>query len=247
MSTTLLDAKLISKKYPNTKAATISNINMNLQTGEFVAIMGSSGSGKSTLLYLLSGLDELTSGEIRFQGEAIQYKTEREKAKFRSQYLGFVFQSHNLIPNLSLLENILVPAYLVSKDKKQVQRRAYELLEQVQLDQLAMRLPTQVSGGEKQRCAILRAIINQPAILMADEPTGNLNSAHSKQILSLFQDLHQQGQSILMVTHDIHSACYANRVIYLKDGSIVDELIFQELAHSLRATQLNSWLKSMGW
>lgn len=247
MPNPLLEAKNITKKYPDNARPTIANLSLRIETGEFVVIMGSSGSGKSTLLYVLSGLDELSSGTVLFCSEPLQEKTGKESTQFRKQQLGFVFQHHHLIPSLSILENILVPGYLNSNNKKQVQKRAFELLERVQLDHLATRLPGQVSGGEQQRSAVLRALINQPALLMVDEPTGNLNSAHSDQVLSLLQSLHQDKQSILMVTHDIKSACRGDRVIYLKDGQIISEYQFNTPTYQERSAQLTTWLSDLGW
>lgn len=247
MANPLLEAKGVSKQYAGNRNPTIANLNLRIENGEFIVIMGSSGSGKSTLLYLLSGLDELSDGAVYFRSESLQEKTEEERTRFRKQQLGFVFQHHHLIPSLSLLENILVPVYLNSADKKRLQKRAFELLENVGLDHLATRLPAQVSGGEQQRTAVLRAIINQPDLLMVDEPTGNLNSAHSEQVLSLLQSLHQDQQSILMVTHDIKSACRGDRIIYLKDGQIVATYQFDTPTYQERSTQLTAWLADLGW
>ena len=169
-------------------------------------------------------------------------------ARFRRRHIGFVFQDHNLISDLSLKENILVAGYLVNSDRKVVQARAALLMEQLEIASLARRFPSQVSGGERQRCAIARALINTPKILMADEPTGNLNSSASKKVLSCFEQVHQSGQTVLMVTHDPKSACYGDRVLFLKDGALVDTLTFdkQKKLVERRGVLLN-WLQSLGW
>ncbi len=251
MGGTLLTTKKLKKVYQSDKQenTVIDNLDLTIYDREFAVIMGSSGSGKSTLLYLLGGLDQTTAGEIWFQDQAIHHKTEKQLALWRRKNLGFVFQSANLVPNLSLLENILVAGYLVSNDRSAVRQRAGELLQQAGLEELSHRLPSQLSGGQQQRGAIVRALINAPRILLADEPTGSLNSASSKAVLDIFSAFHRAGQTVLMVTHDIKSACHGQRVLYFRDGLIVDELKFgdgQKDIHD-REEQLANWLVQKDW
>lgn len=247
---TILKADALNKTF-GTKGKQhqgICDLNLEIGKGEFTAIMGNSGSGKSTLLYLLSGLDQPTSGSISFGDTQIHKLNEKALAILRRKRIGFIFQNHNLITNLSLKENILIAGYLIKKDKHLVHARANMLMQQLEIDSLADRLPSQVSGGEKQRCAIVRALINQPDILMADEPTGSLNSSASEKVLSSFKEVHRMGQSILMVTHDPRSACYADEVIFLKDGELVDFFLFNSTDNlETRKIALTDWLQTKGW
>lgn len=251
MNQAIFETKRLTKVYNayGTETTVISKLDLTIQEGEFVVVMGSSGSGKSTLLYMLSGLDEATEGEIWLQNQPVHQKTEKELAVLRRKNIGFVFQNANLAPNLSVLENILIAGYLNSGDKKEIRRRAIALLEQTGLSDLASRLPAQLSGGQQQRAAIVRALINDPSVLLADEPTGNLNSATSQSILALLKAFHLKGQTILMVTHDVKSACRGDRILYFRDGGVLDELIFGQEATELeeRETRLTNWLLKKGW
>ena len=190
---------------------------------EFVSIMGPSGSGKSTLLHLIGGLDKPTQGNILFNGKDIATFSENERADFRLHHIGFIFQSFNLIPSLSALENVMLPLVFAGKmNKKEQLKRATEVLIQVGLKERINHYPGELSGGEQQRVAIARAIVNNPTILIADEPTGDLDSKSSMKILELLQDLHkQQQQTIIMVTHDERLATYADRIVHLLDGKII--------------------------
>lgn len=226
----------------------IHNVNMEIKEGEFTIIMGSSGSGKSTLLYVLSGLDRPSSGRIFLNNTPIHKLDENTMTLFRRNHVGFVFQDHNLISELSLKENILIVGYLSKQDRRVVQTRAAMLMKELEIETLADRLPSQVSGGERQRCAIARALINNPKILMADEPTGSLNSAASEKVLSCFKAVHNEGQTILMVTHDPKSACYGDRVLFIKDGQLMDAFTFgtqNDLEE--RHEALLQWLRSLRW
>ena len=226
----------------------IIDLNIEIEEGSFTIIMGNSGSGKSTLLYLLSGLDQPTEGFIWINNAPIHNLNENAMAQFRRKHIGFVFQDHNLISELNLKDNILLAGYLANRDRKIVRARARLLMEQLEIDSLEQRLPSQVSGGERQRCAIARALINKPNILMADEPTGNLNSSASEKVLSCFKDVNQNGQTILMVTHDPNSACYGDKVLFLKDGQLLNSLIFdQNQGMTQRRSILLNWLQSLGW
>jgi len=250
MQETILQAKNLHKSYftGKTEVPVINQLNLKLYKGDFTVIMGSSGSGKSTLLYLLSGLEVATSGEIWLEDKPVHSMDEKLITLLRREYIGFVFQDFNLVPNLTFLENILIPAYLVKNDRKALKDKALALMEKVDILPLKDRLPSEVSGGQQQRCSMARAVINNPRVVMADEPTGNLNSASSKAVLDILTGLFQDGQSIVMVTHDIKSACRGNRIIFLKDGQIEDDLRFAEaLSLEAKEDQLLAWLKEKDW
>ena len=181
--------------------------------------------GKSTLLYALSGMDRITDGKIAYQGKTISRYSESQMARLRSQEFGFVFQQTHLVSNLSLYENVAVAGYVGKKRPPQeAAKRAEALLEQMNVGSAKDRLPALVSGGEAQRAAIARAMINDPGLLFADEPTGALNKSNSEDVLDLLSRLNQSGQSILMVTHDVRAALRGNRILYLEDGKVLDEL-----------------------
>lgn len=241
----------LRKSYPTngTNQTVIAGLDLTIREGEYTIIMGSSGSGKSTLLYMLSGLDHATEGEIWLYDQAVHQKSEKELAMIRRQYLGFVFQSSNLVPNLSVLENLLIPGFLVPGNRKKIRQRALELIRAADLEGLEDRRPSQLSGGQQQRAAIIRGLINNPKVLLADEPTGNLNSASSQAILDLLSGFHQGGQTILLVTHDIKTACRGQRVLYFKDGNIVAELCFDPTMTTSEEKErlLTDWLLEKGW
>ena len=210
--------------------------------------MGSSGSGKSTLLYLLSGLEPPSGGEIWMDNKAIHDIDEKTITQLRREVIGFVFQDFNLVPNLTFLENILIPAYLVSNDRTTLQAKANGLMQKMGIAELKDRLPSEVSGGEQQRCSMARAVINDPTIVMADEPTGNLNSNSSQAVLNILSELYQSGQSIIMVTHDIKSACRGNRIVFIRDGQVEDDLRFEkETPIELKEEKLLKWLAGKNW
>ena len=212
--------------------------------------MGSSGAGKSTLMYSLSGMDMPTSGSIEFCKEDITKMNADKLAVFRRKNCGFVFQQIYMLDKMSLLDNALTAGLLVNKSKKEVIKRAKELFKKVNLPETTIRKNVnQVSGGEAQRAGIVRAVINKPMCLFADEPTGALNSENTKAVLDVFTDLNNDGQSIIMVTHDKKSAIRGNRIIYLKDGKICGELRLDryEKESEERNTKLDKFLKDMGW
>ncbi len=250
MQEPIIQAKKLHKSYftGKTEVPVINNLDLTLYKGDFTVIMGSSGSGKSTLLYLLSGLEITTSGEIWLEDKPVHSMDEKLITLLRREYIGFVFQDFNLVPNLTFLENILIPAYLVKNDRKVLQDRAKALMKKVEILDLADRLPSEVSGGQQQRCSMARAVINNPRVVMADEPTGNLNSSSSQAVLNILTDLYKDGQSIVMVTHDIRSACRGNRIIFLKDGQIEDDLRFEDaLTLEEREVKLLEWLGKKDW
>jgi putative ABC transport system ATP-binding protein len=198
----------------------LQNINLKVFEGEFLAIMGPSGSGKSTLMNLIGFLDRPTEGTIMVRGLDINKLSDKEVARLRGLEIGFVFQTFNLIPRLTALENIELPTYANVRDGVDVRKRAKELLKQVGLEDRMHHKPGELSGGQSQRVAIARALINDPAILLADEPTGNLDSKTGCEILSMFTKLNEEGRTIVMITHDPEIAKYADRVVLVKDGSI---------------------------
>lgn len=226
-------------------------VSFNINEGEFVTIMGTSGSGKSTLLYVLSGMDKATAGEVLYQGSDLTAMKEKQLAALRKQDFGFIFQQMHLVSNLTIFENVAVAGYLESsKTAAQVKKETEKLLEQMGLSQVKNHLPSQVSGGQQQRCAIARAVIHTPKLLFADEPTGALNRANTTEVLNLLTQYNQAGQSILMVTHDLRAALRADRILYLEDGKITGELKlppYDAKEENGREAQVNAWLTSQHW
>lgn len=229
----------------------LTNLDIDIYEGDFTIIMGSSGSGKTTLLYALSGMDAPTLGKIIFQGTQIQNLNSDELARFRKKHCGFVFQNIYLLEHMSIMDNILTAGYLVSKNKPEIIKRAKELFQQVGLTEAIWRkFPSQLSGGEKQRAALIRSLINQPDIVFADEPTGALNSSTGKDVLDILTKVNQNGQSIVMVTHDIKAAIRADRIIYLMDGKVCGELCldkYTEANMDERTKKARDFLQENNW
>jgi lipoprotein-releasing system ATP-binding protein len=225
----ILQAKNIHKSYQMGKQTltVLRGVEMSLSAGEFVVIVGSSGSGKSTLLHILGALDKPDKGTIEFDAHRLDQMSNGRLNQFRNRQIGFVFQFYHLLDELSVLENVILPAMVSAGPitwlgcKKDVRKRATELLDRMGLAQRLIHKPYELSGGERQRAAIARALINQPRLLLADEPTGNLDSETGYGILDILKELNQQGQTILMVTHDDRIARQAGRIIRLSDGKIV--------------------------
>lgn len=206
----------------------LQNVNFAVRRGEFVAIMGASGSGKSTLLHLLGGLDTPTCGEVYIDGQALSKLNDDQVTLLRRQKIGFIFQFYNLLPTLNATENVALPLMIDGQHLSQYQGRVNELLHLVRLDGRESHRPDQLSGGQQQRVAIARAFVNQPQVVLADEPTGNLDSRSGKTILELLQRVCKElCTTIVMVTHDPKAASYADRVVFLKDGEIVNEVVSQ--------------------
>jgi len=252
MEDTILKAEMLCKTYSNGSIMqhVLKNMNITIKKGDFTVIMGSSGSGKSTLLYALSGMDKPTLGSIEFKGEEISKYSNDKLAIFRRKHCGFVFQQMYLNDTMTVLDNIIISGLLVSKDKKGIVQRAKKLLLRVGMPQECYnKYPSQLSGGEAQRVAIVRALINTPEIIFADEPTGALNSTNSSNVLDVMTEINAQGQSIIMVTHDIKTARRANRILYLKDGVIIDELNIGTYSKDdeSRHNKLREFLERMGW
>lgn len=225
MNQVIIRTKSVSKSFilNNQEIPVLKNINLNIQKGEFVSIMGPSGSGKSTLLYLLGGLENATKGSIEINTKNIADLNDDQQSKMRRQEIGFVFQSYNLIPNLTVEENILIPLLLEGKKKKDLEAKLNDILDIVGLSAHRNHTPKELSGGQQQRVAIARAIITDPEILFADEPIGNLDSVTGIGILELLRKINQEKKTtIVMVTHSEESTRYGTRVIRLKDGMIID-------------------------
>lgn len=224
----LLEVKNISKVYTTrfggNKVKALDHISFSVEKGEYTAIMGESGSGKTTLLNLLATLDDATAGEILLDGKAFTAIKPREKCGFRRDYLGFVFQDFNLLDTFSLKDNILLPLVLQSVGYEEMEKRLMPLAKKLGIAELLDKFPYEVSGGQKQRAAVARAVITNPQIILADEPTGALDSKASKQLLQMFEALNKEGQTIVMVTHSTKAACYAKRVLFIKDGQLFNQI-----------------------
>jgi putative ABC transport system ATP-binding protein len=203
--------------------AAVRDVDLALGHGEFLAITGPSGCGKSTLLNLLGGLDRPTAGEIYLHGERVDGAAESRRARLRRSEVGFVFQFFNLIANLTVADNVELPALLAGVPSREARRRAAELLERLGLAETAARVPGALSGGQQQRVAIARALVNRPSVLLADEPTGNLDSAAAREVVGVLRERSQEGQAIVLVTHDMRVASAAQRVLHMRDGSVVGE------------------------
>ncbi len=253
MKDIVLQAKNLCKSFAQggKEAQILKSVTVDIYKGDFTVIMGSSGAGKSTLLYALSGMDSITGGTVILDGVEISRFNEKKMAELRAKRFGFVFQQTHLVSNLTLFENVAVAGYVSrTQDMKTVRERANQLLCRMHAEEAKDRLPSQVSGGEAQRAAIARAMMNCPEILFADEPTGALNKSNSEQVLNLLSGLHENGQSILMVTHDIRAAVRGNRILYLEDGNILDELelpAFHAEELQKRESKVNEWLTSLQW
>lgn len=225
---TLINLKKITKNYQTGEVTTnvLKGVSFEINDGEFVAIMGSSGSGKSTLMYILGFLDKPTSGEYHFEGQDTLKLDDDKLAEFRNGKVGFIFQSYNLLQRTSVLDNVLLPTtYFLGCNLKKAEAEAVKLLKRVGLGHRMNHRPNQLSGGEQQRVAIVRALINNPHLVLADEPTGNLDSKSGEEIMEILQDLNREGKTIIMVTHEQYTAECAKRILHIRDGLIVGDNI----------------------
>lgn len=252
MKEKIISAKNLVKSFKNSdiEQTIINKLDLDIYKNDFTIIMGSSGAGKSTLMYLLSGMDQVNDGNIMFHGKDISKMGNDELAIFRRKHCGFVFQQIYMLDKMSLIDNVLTSGLLINNEKKAVIKRAKELFQKVNIPEITYKKNmNQVSGGECQRAGIVRAAINNPTVIFADEPTGALNSDNSNAVLDVLTELNNDGQSIIMVTHDKKSALRGNRIIYLKDGKIFGELSLKKYDPSdqERNDQLDKFLKEMGW
>ena len=218
----MLEIRNVSKIYGegDTRVTALNDVSLEVNKGDFIAIMGSSGSGKSTLLNIIGGLERLSGGEVILEGSRIDNLDENEMVSIRRQKIAYVFQQYHLIPSLTALENVLLP--LVFQNKNGAGDKAREILKKVGLEKRTGHKPSQLSGGEQQRVAIARALITNPSLVLADEPTGNMDHKTGEEILALFDQLHREGNTIIMVTHNPEIAAHADEIVVLGDGQIVE-------------------------
>lgn len=250
----IIEVKRLCKSYVVNKKQNhvLRNIDLTVERGEFIAVMGPSGSGKSTLLYTVSGMDRSNGGNVIFDHRDISAYNERDMAKLRLQEMGFVFQQMHFLNNLNIYDNVMLPAYMAKKkNKKDIQRYADELFQTFDITNIANHSIQEVSGGELQRACIARAMINHPKVIFADEPTGALNSASASDVMDMFMRVQAQGTTILMVTHDVKVAAYAQHIYYINDGKIESELMIGKMNDNdevkKREKSVYNWLMEKGW
>ena len=251
---TVIETKDLCKTYIIDKQSNnvLQNVNFKVEEGEFVSIMGPSGSGKSTLLYTVSGMDNVTAGSVKFDGDEITSMTEKDLMKIRLIKMGFIFQQMYMMKKLSIIDNIILPGFQAKlKPRDEVRKYAEELMRKVDIIDTADREITEVSGGQLQRACLCRALINHPKVLFADEPTGALNSKASMDVMNRLLEANRAGTTVLMVTHSEKVASISDRIIYLVDGNIQGELSLgkkndsEEIAK--RERKVRTWLEEMGW
>ena len=225
---TLLEVKNVKKIYTTrfgkNQVQALSNVNFSVEVGEYVAIMGESGSGKTTLLNILAALDKPTRGSVLLQGKDLTHIREKEITNFRREPLGFVFQDFNLLDNFNNKDNIFLPLVLSKKSVSEMERRLAPIAKQLGIEDILTKYPYEISGGQKQRVAVARALITQPDLVLADEPTGALDSKSTEELLHLFGRINEKRQTIIMVTHSTSAASHASRVLFIKDGKIFHEI-----------------------
>ena len=216
--------KIYTTRFGGNHVQALSNVNFSVEEGEYVAIMGESGSGKTTLLNILAALDKPTSGEVKLNGKSIVTIKEKEISAFRRENLGFVFQDFNLLDTFSLQDNIFLPLVLSGKTFNEMKARLIPIAKKLEIEEILDKFPYEVSGGQKQRAAVARALITHPQLILADEPTGALDSRASDGLLRIFNEINQEGQTILMVTHSLRAASHAQRVLFIKDGEVFHQI-----------------------
>ena len=216
--------KIYTTRFGGNQVEALRNVNFSVEPREYVAIMGESGSGKTTLLNILAALDKPTEGKVYLKGNDLSKIKEKEMADFRRQNLGFVFQDFNLLDTFSIQDNIFLPLVLSGKKYEEMQKRILPVAQKLGIQEILQKFPYEVSGGQKQRAAVARALITKPQLILADEPTGALDSKASDELLNLFTTINQDGQTILMVTHSVKAASTANRVLFIKDGEVFHQL-----------------------
>lgn len=216
--------KIYTTRFGGNQVQALKDVTFSVEKGEFVAIMGESGSGKTTLLNILAALDRPTSGEVILGGKSLSSIREKEISAFRRENLGFVFQDFNLLDTFSLMDNIFLPLVLSGKSYAEMNQKLMPLAKKLGIGEILKKFPYEVSGGQKQRAAVARALITNPQLILADEPTGALDSRASAELLSLFGEINRSGQTILMVTHSVQAACHAGRVLFIKDGQVFHQI-----------------------
>jgi len=251
----LLESKQLNKKYvlgKQNEYHALKDVNLKIAKGEFVSVMGPSGSGKSTLLNNVSGMDRMTSGNVVFNGMELADLSEKELSSLRLNQMGFIFQNIHLLKNLSVFDNIILTAYMAkNKSRKLINKKAADLIDKSGIKEIADNDITQASGGQLQRVGICRALINEPEIIFADEPTGALNSKAAAEIMKLLDDINQAGTTLLLVTHDVKVASKTERILFMHDGRLVAEKKLGKYYegsgdHKSREENLNAWLSEMG-
>ena len=239
---------IVNKKQNNV----LRNINFEIKQGEMVAIMGPSGSGKTTLLYTVSGMDNITAGNIDFFGKEFNSLSDNEMSDVRLNEMGFVFQQMYMMKNLSIYDNIILPAYQSKKEnRKDINEYALKLMHKLGISKIADNDINEVSGGQLQRACICRSLINKPKIIFADEPTGALNRQSSSEVMEIFNKINEEGTSIMLVTHDLKVAAKCERILYIEDGSIKNEIQLGKFSQDInireRERKLSNWLMELGW
>ena len=246
---TLLEVKNVRKIYTTrfggNQVEALHNVNFSVEQGEYVAIMGESGSGKTTLLNILAALDKPTGGKVYLKGRDLSGVKEREIAAFRRQNLGFVFQDFHLLDTFSLKDNIFLPLVLSGKTYEEMERRLTPVAERLGITEILNKFPYEVSGGQKQRAAVARALVTKPQLILADEPTGALDSRASDELLNLFGAINQDGQTILMVTHSVKAASTAKRVLFIKDGEVFHQLYRGNLTNEQMYQKISDTLTAL--
>ncbi|MGM9977544.1 MAG: ABC transporter ATP-binding protein [Clostridium sp.] len=239
---------IVNKKQNNV----LRNINFEIKQGEMVAIMGPSGSGKTTLLYTVSGMDNITAGNIDFFGKEFNSLSDNEMSDVRLNEMGFVFQQMYMMKNLSIYDNIILPAYQSKKEsRKDINEYALKLMHKLGISKIADNDINEVSGGQLQRACICRSLINKPKIIFADEPTGALNRQSSSEVMEIFNKINEEGTSIMLVTHDLKVAAKCERILYIEDGNIKNEIQLGKFSQDInireRERKLSNWLMELGW
>ena len=249
MREVMIQTKNLQKSFEGNEV--LRNVTLEIAKGEFAAVMGQSGCGKSTLLYCISGMDQPSGGEVLFQGRSLSGLSEKEMERVRLEHMGFIFQRANFLKNLSIEDNIVFPAFQAGlRPRAEIVKEAEALMERMGILSVASQDIRTVSGGQLQRAAICRAMMNHPEMLFADEPTGALNSSATREVMDILGQIHREGTTIFLVTHDAKVAARADRVIYLEDGSIREELLlgrYEEKERQMRESKMAEWLSERGF
>lgn len=234
--------KIYTTRFGGNQVTALSNVSFSIEQGEYVAIMGESGSGKTTLLNILASLDRPTSGDVILSDKPFSQIKDSERSSFRREHMGFVFQDFNLLDNFSVQDNIFLPLVLAGKTHAYMQAQLKPLSKKLNIEDLLLKFPYEISGGQKQRVAVARALITQPQIVLADEPTGALDSKSTDHLLKLFEQINQEGQTVLMVTHSTLAASHAKRVLFIKDGEVYHQLYKGALSREVMYQKISDTL-----